>query len=509
VASTPDLQLLLADDDTAIRELLSRGLRHDFRVLVARDGKEALEALQQTRPDAILVDEMMPGATGTEVLRAARELMPEVPRLLMTASQDPSAAMRAVNHGEIHRFYTKPLKVMEVKRAIRELVTRARAEEALRAELFALRTSQASTSSTATVVGLLCEGPAGDRIEQAAHRRSFVVRRATRVETFEAVVGAGGIDVVVIDAAVGATVLSDIAQLARRVEVGTSLILVEREEGHLETCALAFQLGAVDCFVAPLPDELLLSVRLERAAGRPRERAELRRVTWDLVTTNRELALANRRVEEGQVKLLGGLVRALEARDPYTAGHTDRVAEISVRCAEAFGLSTARREVVRVGALLHDIGKIGIRDEVLYKPGKLTPEEFEVIKTHTTIGARILEPRLRRAHRARAPRASRRPRLPRRSRPLDAAARGPHRLRRRRPRRHHVHTTVPEGQQRRRGLRHPRHPRRRPARRRGRGGAAGAARGRSPRRAAGARALTQAAVVGSLSGNRRRRCRFG
>jgi putative nucleotidyltransferase with HDIG domain len=391
VAAPPDLQLLLADDDTAIRELLSRGLRHDFRLLVARDGKEALEALQQTRPDAILVDEMMPGATGTEVLRAARELMPEVPRLLMTASQDPSAAMRAVNHGEIHRFYTKPLKVMEVKRAIRELVTRARAEEALRAELFALRAQQASTASTVTVVGLLCEGPAGDRIEQAARRRGFVVRRATRVETFEALVGAGGIDVIVIDAAVGAAVLADVAQLARRVEVGTSLILVEQQEHHLESCALAFQLGAVDCFVAPLPDELLLSVRLERAAGRPRERAELRRVTWDLVTANRELALANRRVEEGQVKLLGGLVRALEARDPYTAGHTDRVAEISVRCAEAFGLSTARREVVRIGALLHDIGKIGIRDEVLYKPGKLTPEEFEVIKTHTTIGARILE----------------------------------------------------------------------------------------------------------------------
>jgi putative nucleotidyltransferase with HDIG domain len=391
VAAPPDLQLLLADDDTAIRELLSRGLRHDFRLLVARDGREALEALQQTRPDAILVDEMMPGATGTEVLRAARELMPEVPRLLMTASQDPSAAMRAVNHGEIHRFYTKPLKVMEVKRAIRELVTRARAEEALRAELFALRASQASTASTVTVVGLLCEGPGGDLIEQAARRRGFVVRRATRVETFESLVGAGGIDVVVIDAAVGAGVLADIAQLARRVDVGTSLILVEQQANHLETCALAFQLGAVDCLVAPLPDELLVSVRLERAAGRPRERAELRRVTWDLVTANRELALANRRVEEGQVKLLGGLVRALEARDPYTAGHTDRVAEISVRCAEAFGLSTAGREVVRIGALLHDIGKIGIRDEVLYKPGKLSPEEFEVIKTHTTIGARILE----------------------------------------------------------------------------------------------------------------------
>jgi len=391
VASTPDLQLLLADDDTAIRELLARGFRHEFRLLIACDGTEAIEALRQSRPDAILVDEMMPGATGTEVLRAARELMPEVPRLLMTASQDPTAAMRAVNHGEIHRFYTKPLKVLEVRRAIRELVERARAEQVLRAELLALRESQAATTAATTTVGLLCEGPMGDAIERAALRRSFLVRRTTRIETFESIIGAGGVDVVVIDAAVGAATLAEVAQLARRVDVGTSLILVEQQQDHLATCAQAFQLGAVDCLVAPLPDELLLSVRLERAAGRPRERAELRRVTWELVSTNRELALANRRVEEGQVKLLGGLVRALEARDPYTAGHTDRVAEISVRCAEAFGLSTARREVVRIGALLHDIGKIGIRDEVLYKPGKLTPEEFEVIKTHTTIGARILD----------------------------------------------------------------------------------------------------------------------
>jgi putative two-component system response regulator len=62
-----------------------------------------------------------------------------------------------------------------------------------------------------------------------------------------------------------------------------------------------------------------------------------------------------------------------------------------MRCGEALGLGTAALETIRVGALLHDIGKIGIRDEVLYKPGRLTPEEYEVIKTHTTIGARILD----------------------------------------------------------------------------------------------------------------------
>jgi putative nucleotidyltransferase with HDIG domain len=391
VARVPDLQLLLADDDTAIRELLSLGFRNDFRLLIATDGAEAIEALKQTTPDAILVDEMMPGATGSEVLAVARERMPDVPRLLMTASQDPSAAMRAVNLGEIHRFYTKPLKVTEVRQAIRELAERARADQLLRAELRALRASQTSLSQSTTTIAILCEGAPGDLIERAAKRRGFVVKRAARIETLESIIGAGGTDVVAIDAQLGATAIALVAELARGVDVGTSLLLVEPREQQLLTCALAFELGAVDCLMAPWPSEVVVSVRLERAAGRPKERAELRRTTWELVSANRELAIANRRVQEGQVKLLGGLVRALEARDPYTAGHTDRVAEISVRCAETFGFTTAQREAVRIGALLHDIGKIGIRDEILYKPGRLTAEEYEVIKTHTTIGARILE----------------------------------------------------------------------------------------------------------------------
>ncbi|HEY1100049.1 MAG TPA: HD domain-containing phosphohydrolase [Myxococcota bacterium] len=392
MATTPTLQLLIADDDPTVRDLLSRAFRQDFTVLLATDGTEAMAALKSTKPDAILVDEMMPGATGSEVLRVAKELLPEVPRLLMTASSDPTAAMRAVNHGEIHRFYTKPLRVMEVRRAISELVDRARGETALRAELTALRTAQAAPSTTATRVGVLCGGEIGELIVNASKRRGFTVARANSIDTLSQQIGAGGIDVVVVDVGIGPAALHEIVSLARGVDEGTAVVLVDDDEARtIATLTQAFQLGAVDCLVAPWPDELLLSVRLERAAARPRERRDLRRLTYDLVVANRDLALANRRVEEGQVKLLGGLVRALEARDPYTAGHTDRVASISVRCCEALSLPTATIEIVRVGALLHDIGKIGIRDEVLYKPGRLTPEEFEVIKTHTVIGARILD----------------------------------------------------------------------------------------------------------------------
>ena len=90
--------------------------------------------------------------------------------------------------------------------------------------------------------------------------------------------------------------------------------------------------------------------------------------------------------------VIGALAAALDARDPYTAGHSQRVADLSVLLAKEMDLPAQDRETLRLGALLHDIGKIGINDNVLRKPGKLTPEEFDHIKLHPVLGARILQP---------------------------------------------------------------------------------------------------------------------
>ena len=84
------------------------------------------------------------------------------------------------------------------------------------------------------------------------------------------------------------------------------------------------------------------------------------------------------------------LAAALDARDAYTAGHSDRVSVISVAIGRALKLSEDDLEVIRLGALLHDIGKIGVPDEILRKPGKLTDFEFDAIKEHPVLGARIL-----------------------------------------------------------------------------------------------------------------------
>jgi HD-GYP domain-containing protein (c-di-GMP phosphodiesterase class II) len=85
------------------------------------------------------------------------------------------------------------------------------------------------------------------------------------------------------------------------------------------------------------------------------------------------------------------MAQALDARDPYTAGHSDRVSFNSTAIAAAIGLTPPEVEVIRIGAKLHDIGKIGIPDAILQKPGVLTAEEFALIKLHPQIGKRILD----------------------------------------------------------------------------------------------------------------------
>ncbi len=86
------------------------------------------------------------------------------------------------------------------------------------------------------------------------------------------------------------------------------------------------------------------------------------------------------------------LVAALDARDPYTAGHSERVSLLSVAIGHAMGLGQDDLDVLRLGALLHDIGKIGISDAILTKPTRLSADEFEEIKRHTLLGAQILQP---------------------------------------------------------------------------------------------------------------------
>ena len=101
----------------------------------------------------------------------------------------------------------------------------------------------------------------------------------------------------------------------------------------------------------------------------------------------RHAADENRDLFLNSIQMLAG---AVDEKDPYTRGHSDRVTRYSVMIARELGLPETYVETVRISAQLHDVGKIGIEDRILKKPGTLTAEEFEIMKTHTTKGANIL-----------------------------------------------------------------------------------------------------------------------
>lgn len=101
--------------------------------------------------------------------------------------------------------------------------------------------------------------------------------------------------------------------------------------------------------------------------------------------------IAGENLQAAYLQFVGSLAHALDARDPYTAGHSQRVSQLACAAATALQLPPADVERIRIGALLHDIGKIGVSDSVLQKPGRLTEEEFALVRQHPVIGRRILE----------------------------------------------------------------------------------------------------------------------
>ena len=99
-----------------------------------------------------------------------------------------------------------------------------------------------------------------------------------------------------------------------------------------------------------------------------------------------------RQMQRAICQSLLGLANALEAKDSYTRGHSERVAALSRRLASALGLSPAIVDTVGQAGLLHDIGKIGVPEAILRKPGSLSSEEWQIMRGHSVIGAQIVAP---------------------------------------------------------------------------------------------------------------------
>jgi response regulator RpfG family c-di-GMP phosphodiesterase len=155
---------------------------------------------------------------------------------------------------------------------------------------------------------------------------------------------------------------------------------------------------AVSCLAIGAMDYLTKPFHLEEVRARVAQALEKRRLVMEnrgyQESLQEKVAVQARRLEELFLASVQSLAEALEVKDPYTRGHSIRVSQYSVIIASEMGLDGELLRQIELGGHVHDIGKIGVREDVLNKPGKLTDAEYEHIMTHPVVGWRILAPLL-------------------------------------------------------------------------------------------------------------------
>ena len=400
--------ILVVDDSEFILEFLSELLgKEGFTVLVAADGTEAMRMLGEKHVDLLLTDLNMPGVTGMELVKHAHEHHPDVISVIMTGYASLETARQAVVYGTLDYIF-KPFKSSEIIAAIQDALERMR----LRRENTRLREALALSNASQVIAGTT------SRSNDLAQTIVMAALTLTRTR-FGAMVlfdedrslfelrFSNAPDLGQPDAcALGTTFQLESFQLASR---GMFLVSVEDGHplaGHVRNIALQ-NFSKMKCpLVVPIEQEALFLplqahgklkgvLILSKEPGEPHFAASdlpLMSVIANLGATSIDNACLVATLEQTYVNTLVLLNIMLEARHPYTKGHTDRVVELSVAIGRQLGLSSSELQNLREATSLHDIGKFTINDAILNKPGSLTDEEMEIIRQHPAIGDSIISP---------------------------------------------------------------------------------------------------------------------
>ncbi len=163
-------------------------------------------------------------------------------------------------------------------------------------------------------------------------------------------------------------------------------VLILTGEGGQDNKLHALSLGARDFLSKPF-DPAELSMRVK---GNLQVRKLLMTVSADNVQLELRIRARTAELEKANLEIIQRLMAAAEYRDDDTGSHIGRISKYSALLAQSLKLDETAQEMIRRASPMHDLGKIGIPDRILLKPGKLTPEEWEVMKTHSQIGADLL-----------------------------------------------------------------------------------------------------------------------
>lgn len=392
---------LIVEDDRLVRQMVVDTLEGVYALTEAASLAEARQAIAGTDFELVVVDHNLPDGEGTELLSELSRLHPGPVRVLMTGSEDPRVAMEAVNRGRVHRFFVKPVDRDALRDETRQLVERRAADQAVEARL----ADGAPKPDRSKARLLLVDDDEGvlEVFEMVLAQAGFTVTTAITANQALDHLGARQYDVLLADKNLPDLSGIEVVKAARNLHPDIESVVITAF-ASTDSAIEALEAGAYDYLRKPLDDIQKLPRLVERALERQSLGRERRRLLTDLVEANRVLTLAqgDLRRKMAEMELLQdatvmGLTRLAEYRDLETGEHLERMRNYARVIAQALegtpgfeALDEAYIDAIYKAAPLHDIGKVGIPDRILCKPGALTPDEWEVMRTHPRIGGDTL-----------------------------------------------------------------------------------------------------------------------
>ncbi len=383
---------LIVDDEPGIRILLHDWLSEHpgMTVHVAANVEEAIDILQKRSVDLLLVDLFLGDGSGLDVIRRAREVQPHAVSILITAHPTVETAISALQTGT-YDYLIKPFRLEMLSAAVNRALENCR----LRRENMELR-EQVAVSELNRAVGTIAS------VDQILQTVIETVIRECSAEAASVLLRHAETGRLELRAFQGDANLLDDPQQSRflrgeSVTATTVMSLAKPlvlEDSQFSLFAADHDSAMRICQPLMVKGETigLLNIVRRATAGAVGDGAMR---TIGMIAQQAAFAIDNARLYKNlqatYIETVTALANAIEIRDPYTHGHTDRVKVIARAIGAKMGWDDQRLATLWVGCTLHDIGKIGVPDSILSKPGPLTPDEFAVMKTHPEIGAKIIE----------------------------------------------------------------------------------------------------------------------
>lgn len=362
---------------------------------------QAGEATESRYLGLVLTDQKMPRMTGTELLAQVKTIAPRAGRALLTGHAGLDSAVTAINQKLVDRYFTKPITdhvdfTHGIVHLLNEYLLSAREQwytERLRGQYEFARDLSARDSLDDVLeltVGFACETLHCRRVSIMLIEDDELVVRAQRglpadldLENIRIPVGQG---------ISGNVVRTRLPNYSRH--EGSDLVYGEDNDSAVESSFRVF--ASVPLMLAPLRmNDIPLGVInvTERPDDRAftRDEAVMLAYIADTVSIAINNQLNRREVENLYYQTISSLALAVESKDQYTHGHSQRVRDYSIGIAQQMNLPEEEIERISKAALLHDLGKIGVPEQVISKPGPLTEEEFEPMARHPAEGARIIQ----------------------------------------------------------------------------------------------------------------------